>query len=115
MNKTELKRYDCQECGRNVDGREYHPYLFCQLQKAGLLDDTLAWHSQAVAERERLLEKRILLQEYPDDVMLWTPDGKERTRVIKTEDVKQAFKALSPKEDFNSPEIGVNRNGGDHA
>jgi len=31
-----MDRFDCQECGMNVDGREYHPYLFCVLFKNGI-------------------------------------------------------------------------------
>lgn len=31
------ERYDCQECGKNV-GREYHPFLYCELVKLGHRD-----------------------------------------------------------------------------
>lgn len=43
---------------------------------------------------EQLVLERVKAQEYPDDVVLWTPDGNERTRVIKTEDAVAALKQL---------------------
>lgn len=47
------KRYDCQECGMNVSPTEYHPYLYCQLYKAGLLDDVKAQIEAMIAERDK--------------------------------------------------------------
>jgi hypothetical protein len=45
---TAEQKYTCQECGRLTDGKEYHPYWHCVLQKAGQLDFAL----KAITERQ---------------------------------------------------------------
>ena len=53
MSEAELSKYKCQTCYRVVIGDEYHPFLYCKLHLAGLLDETLALIQAQKAEWQR--------------------------------------------------------------